>query len=181
MGMAMSRAEKPSVPVVFAGIFLFGVLPASEGALYFLQFMLMVATLIGSPLAVRLLSRLLFGKVPLTEACLWPADPVRDEQRGYWALMLRLAAVWLAASLVFFDSIWALRTGLGDQWSPFTRTIHVTKSGPYSEYVIFDIALFVSGFFFLSGFVWFPMYAFFERLTMSGRVSIILAQRTEKA
>jgi hypothetical protein len=177
----MRSREKPSMFVMIGGIILFLAFPASYGALYLFQFLLLFAIGIGAPVAFVLISRQTFGEVPPRSACLWPADRVRDAIRSYWSLMLMLAAIWLAATLVFADSIWALRSGLGDQWNPFTRTIHVRKNGPYSEYGIFDCVLFVSGFFCLSGFVWLPMYVFFERLTMSSSISAALSQGAEKA
>ncbi len=78
--------------------------------------------------------------------------------------MLTASTYWLMSILVFVNFALMMKSGMGDQWNAFTRTIRIVKGGPYSEYAPIEMFMFISGFFAITGLVWLPMIVFFEWL-----------------
>lgn len=113
------------------------------------------------------LSRWSFLGVPVGAACLWPRDDRKDAVRAYQAVLLKVSTAWLIALALFALSVEFMHYGLGDQWNPFTREIRITKDGPYWEYAPIDLLMIASGFFAITGLLWWPMYAVFEWLSVS--------------
>lgn len=117
-------------------------------------------------LATSVLMKWVFENLPPTSACVWPRNPRRDAIRKYQETLIIVSMVWLLSIAAFLLCIEFMQYGLGDQWNPFTREIRITKGGPLDGFGIIDMAMFVSGFFAISGLVWWPMYVFFEWLLM---------------
>jgi hypothetical protein len=112
-------------------------------------------------------------------------DRAGGGQHGARAIWLRYrrticgpTAFWIAAALVMFVSVWALKTGPGGQWLTDERAIVIREGGPISNYSTFDAFLFVSAFFVISGLVRLPMYYFFEWLAARKRVAALFEVRT---
>jgi hypothetical protein len=108
--------------------------------------------------------------VPAKTACAWPSNPDGDKWRSYIDLMVTVTVVWLMSLAIFVQCVMTMQYGMGDEWNPFTRSIRLTKGGPYSGYGLVQMIMFVSGFFAVTGFLWWPMYAFFEWLGYSKRI-----------
>jgi hypothetical protein len=122
---------------------------------------------IGAPIV-----RWLFQDVPPKTACLWPRNAQREFIREYQVTLISVTAVWTISIVAFLQCIEFMQYGLGDQWNPFTREIRLTKGGPYDGYGVVQLWMFASGFFAISGMIWWPMYAFFEWLTMTKRTQL---------
>ena len=153
-----------------AAFLLFIVFPLSYGFGYAWRFYLVLALPLLCLLPARALRHLMFADVPAVEACLLPKNQTLDLRRTYKELILSVSSVWFSAAIVLLHSILSLKSGMGEQWNPFTRTIHVTKTGPFSEYFIFEWAMFVSGLIAITGLLWWPMYVLFEWLDAKKKI-----------
>lgn len=102
--------------------------------------------------------------LPSNNACAWPRDLRSDRFRSYLGTVLTASTYWLMSILVFANIALMMKSGMGDQWNAFTRTIRIVKGGPYSEYAPIEMFMFISGFFAITGLVWLPMIVFFEWL-----------------
>jgi len=127
-------------------------------ALPFLRFFLISA-----------LRRRLFGDVPAESACLFPKNETGDLKRRYVELLIKVTAFWVAAILVFLSCALSMQLGMDQQWNPFTRTIGVESGDFLKIYEIVEFFLFISGFFAVSGFLWWPMYALLEWLELRSK------------
>lgn len=110
--------------------------------------------------------RMVLGRVPANRACRWPKNERDDRRRQYQDLVIKVTLIWLMSLAVFLQTVMTMRYGLGDDWNPFTRATRITKGGSYAEYGFIQIVMFISGFFAITGFIWWPMYLFFEWLEM---------------
>jgi hypothetical protein len=165
-GVFNSRTAKLALSIAF-----FSVLFTGHGLSYFvLTWSIFALIPIAGLFSWAFLHRLAFKKTSPRASCVYPRDDARDLWRRYGEVVLKATLFWLTFVGIFLTCCYSMKSGMGDQWNPFTRTIRLTKSGPFSEYNGHQIALFVSGFFALSGLIWWPMIVFFEWLTTRGRV-----------
>ncbi|MDO8983645.1 hypothetical protein [Cypionkella sp.] len=107
-----------------------------------------------------------FGPVPAKVACLYPRDEVEDCRRRYKDLMLGLSMFWLHAVIMVLFCNWVLEGVLGEDYVFFEFHPSLQKRGSQSEYSLFQAVMAIEGAIALSGLLWLPMYAFFERLEM---------------
>jgi hypothetical protein len=114
----------------------------------------------------------LLNGLPAKTACAWPINPKGDEWRKYIDLMITVTVVWLMSLAIFAQCVMTMKYGLGDDWNPFTTSFRIPKNGPLSQYGYIEMVMFVSGFFAMTGFLWWPMYAFFEWLDYSKRTAV---------
>jgi hypothetical protein len=153
-------------------LILFGLVPLFAYGLEFtlLSWAIFVLIPLAGLFGWAFLHRFAFKKISPRASCVYPRDDRRDLWRRYGELFLQVTIIWMTFVGIFLTCIYTMKLGMGDQWNPFTRTIRLTKSGPFSEYGLHELAMFVSGFFALTGLVWWPMIVFFEWLTTRGRV-----------
>jgi hypothetical protein len=130
-------------------------------ALPFLRFFLISA-----------LRRRLFGDVPAGSACLFPKNETGDLKRRYVELLIKVTAFWLTAVLVFLSCVLSMQLGMGQQWNPFTRTIEFESGDFLKLYELINFFLFVSGFFAISGLLWWPMFVMLEWLELRSKTGM---------
>jgi hypothetical protein len=160
------RKNKPKHPVqVFV---LLGLVVAAFPIAYGMDFALRLYLLFLLPLfcliPAALLRPVLLHGLPANHACAWPMDRKSDLIRRYLGTVFAVSTYWLMSIAIFLNSALMMRRGMGDQWNPLTRTIRLTKTGPYSEYGFVEMVLILSGVFAITGLLWWPMVVFFEWL-----------------
>jgi hypothetical protein len=161
--ISKNKTDRPWAVLLLLGL-IPGLLSMADGLEFALRFyLLLLLPLICWLPASFVRPRLLQG-LPADNACAWPMDLHWDRMRSYIGTVLTVSTYWLMSGTVFLQCVLMMQSGMGDQWNPLTRTIHLTKGGPYSEYAFIEMALFVSGFFAITGLVWWPMIVFFEWL-----------------
>ena len=111
-----------------------------------------------------------FGTVPAKVACLYPRDEIEDCRRRYKDLMLGLSMFWLHAVIIVLFCNWILEGVLGEDYVFFEFHPSLQKRGSQSEYSLFQAVISIEGAIALSGLMWLPMYAFFERIEMQKRI-----------
>lgn len=152
------------------GVLLIFAVPFSMyGVGYGLRFSILWLTPFLLVLMTAIFRRWFFEDVPPNSACIWPRNARRDSVRQYQHTLITVSMVWVVLTVVFLLCVEFMRFGLGDQWNPLAREIRITKGGPFGGYGIVNWAVCVSGFFAITGLVWWPMYAFFEWLSVEQR------------
>ena len=157
----------PFGPMAICGFLLIFVGPfLLYGVDYGVRLKVLLLTPILLILATALLRNWIFQDVPPNSACVWPRNAAKDSVRKYQDTITTVSMVWGVTTVVFLLCVEFMRFGLGDQWNPFTRDIRLTNGGPFREYGIIEMAMFCSGFFAITGLLWWPMYVFFEWLSI---------------
>lgn len=154
------------------GFAIFGVIPTIlSGVTYTLcLWSIFVFIPVAGLYVSRMVRSFTFRDLPAKSACRFPRNEADDLWRSYRETVLIATAIWLTLAVLCLTCVATMRAGLGDEWNAFTRTIQMTKGGPYSEYFIIELAMFISGAIALTGLVWWPLTIFFEWLTTRERV-----------
>jgi hypothetical protein len=98
---------------------------------------------------------------------------VHDLLFGHRQTLAKVSAVWVGSGLVLAYSAYILGLGLGADWLPIFREINIGKQHPLYGYAMLDGPFFISGFLFVSGFAWLPMYYFFEGMDVKRKIAAI--------
>lgn len=162
----LQEKNKPKHP--WEGLLLFGLFLVLFPLVEALEFALRLYLLFLLPLIcwvpASFLRPFFWHGLPANNACAWPMDLHWDKMRSYLGTVLAASTYWLMSIAIFLHCALTMRSGMGDQWNPLTRTIKIQKGGPFSEYVFFEMAMILSGVFAVTGLVWWPMIVFFEWL-----------------
>jgi len=165
------RPRKHRLSLILAILMVFVGLPIVQGVEFALWLYALVLVLPLSLLPARLLRFWTFGEIPARSACLFPENAAADLRRGYCELVLSLGTIWLMGTAVFVLSVLALKSGLGDQWNPLTRTISIGRHGPLSGYRLTDFIFLLPGFIVAAtGFLWWPFSVLVEGLHVGRRI-----------
>ena len=114
-------------------------------------------------LSLRLVAARVLGVVPATTACAFPRNDAHHSQRSNISVVLTVSVVWIMAIAGGLACITTQHYALGDQWTPFARTLAFMRGGPFGAYGMVDAAFLASGFLALTGNVWWPTHVFLER------------------
>ncbi|MCB6177559.1 hypothetical protein LHP98_05370 [Rhodobacter sp. Har01] len=161
--VARNRPRHPW-EVVFLALLVLGGIAYGDGLDFALRFYLLFLLPFLCFIPAAVVRPYLLCGLPANHACAWPKDLNGDRMRSHLGTVLSASTYWLMSIVVFLHCAQTLRSGMGDQWNPFTRTIRMGKGGPYSEYVPIEMFMLISGFFAITGLLWWPMIVFFEWL-----------------
>jgi hypothetical protein len=167
-----SRAEWPVGLVARSAathLFFFVLIPSFLGLYFIWAIYFAIVLPVVRFFVMSALRRRLFGDVPPNSACLFPKNEVGDSRRKYVELVIKVTAFWLTTILVFSLCILSLWLAMGQQWNMFTRTIELESGDFLKIYEMVDFFLLVSGFFAISGLLWWPMFVPFEWLGLRSK------------
>lgn len=156
--------------VLLGALFFVGVPLTIVGPILTLHFILLIFLSILGLVSLRLLRARIFGPIPARQACIFPRNEVRDIKRRYADLVLTLSVLWVFSIVIFAYSVFVMKDGLGDRWNTFARPFKLTDHGTDGYFQFIECFMLPSGFFAVSGLVWWPMYVFFEWLDARQRI-----------